>query len=76
MRILRQKIRRIRADIGEIAAPTTRDANLLSNRFCVINERHTTPALPRARRTKKPSRTGPDDDCVIVLLHAANVAVR
>ena len=74
MRILRQKIRRAGADVREITAPTAGDANLLANRFRVINERHATPSLPGARRAEKPRRTGPDDDRVKVLLHAANVA--
>jgi len=76
MRILREEICGTCANIREIAAPPARDTNLLANRFRVIDQRDTTPSLPSTRRAKKPRRSGPDNDRVKVLLHAANVAVR
>ena len=76
MRILRKKIRGTRAGVREVAAPAAGDANLLANRFRMINQRHTATTLARACRAEKPRCTGSDDDRIKILLHAANVAVR
>ena len=74
VRVLRQKVRWTRAKVREVAASAARDANLLADRFRMIDQRDTSTALPSARRAKKPRRASPDNDRVKVALHAANVA--
>src|SRR3546814_5833987 len=43
IRILRQKISRPRADIGEVAAPTPRDADFLGQALRMFHDDHTHP---------------------------------
>ena len=75
MRILRQKIRRTRVEVSEVAPTTARNANLLANRFCMVNQRNLPPTLPRPRSAKQPRSARADNDYVKVWCrrHGVNV---
>src|SRR3546814_13105112 len=75
IRILRQKISRPRADIGEVAAPTPRDADFLGQALRMFHDDHTQPPLTcdggghHARRT-------PTDNGYIEIGHYSSLLQR
>ena len=70
MRILRQEVGRTRVNIGEVAAATAGDANLLADGFAMIKQRDFAPALTSTRRAEQTGSASADDDCVEVLGHS------
>ena len=57
MRIFRKEILRPRADVGEIAAPATRDEDLGTCVGVMLQQRHARAASTRRDRTHKPRCT-------------------
>ncbi len=55
--------------VGEVAASTARDQDLLADPFGMIEQNNTAPALAGLDSTHQASRTGADYDHVELLLH-------
>ncbi len=65
MRILRQEILRARMDVGEVAPPAARDADLFARRLGMIEDHDAAPAFARFDRTHHAGSTGTDDHYVL-----------
>ena len=66
MRVLRQETRGFRFEIGEIAAATAGDANLLARLFRMIDDAHAASAPRCPRSAEQAGRAGPNDQDVYV----------
>ena len=62
--IAREELLRTRADVGEVAAPAARDADLLGDALGMIDEQDTQPELTGPCRAEEPGGAGTDDDDV------------
>ncbi len=65
-RILAQEVGAARPQIGEVAAPAARDADLLARRAGVVDHAHATAALARLDGAHHAGRAGADDQDVDV----------
>ena len=69
VRIGRDIAPRHRADIGEVAAPASRNQDLLAHFVGVIDDQHAFAALPRHRGTHQPSAAAAQNDRIIFSVH-------
>ena len=60
MRVVAEELGRRGADVGEVAAPATRDADLLRHFLAVVQHQHAQTQLASHARTKKAGSAGTD----------------